>query len=1500
MKTRIFLILFLFIMGVDAAVPRDFVVDVKADVSPSSPHITLSWTQRVQSNISSQRIHRRLKGETSWSLQATLITSQTSWTDPTALPNVEYEYWMERRFTGLSPNVAVGYLSAGYEVPEIHSRGRLLLAIDDTMVAPLAPEISLLRADLAADGWSTRTIVIPRDGTAISTKALIKAAYDEDPTNTRALFLLSSIPVAYSGNIAPDGHGDHGGAWPADAYYGDMDGVWTDTTINTTSASSVRNRNIPGDGKFDQSILPGMVELEIGRVDLAEINRSPSSAISEISLLRRYLRRNHQFRHKLGEYADIPRGSIIRDGFGHLNNSEPFAVQGWATAFSSIGGTIDTPGNGQWFTPAFASGKNYLFGYGCGSGSHTSAGTVGSSLDFGTKASRVVFTSLFGSYHGDWASESNLMRSVIAGNAEGSSLGLTCLWSGRPNWFTHHIGMGETWGYAARTSMNAGLHGANSYLPAGSSSRSIHLGLMGDPTLRAHIVEPPRSFSATTSSGDVHLSWAASEDPDVTGYHLYRATSPEGPFELLTPSSLSGTSYTDATTIPEASYTYLVKTLKLEYVPGGSYHNLSIGSAVTITPSSSSVSAPANPSDLQARFAQPILLAGFHGFNSTAGSEAANSTATGFTGTLMKSTDSRSNGGSSNPFYGDSSIPTSSTSDGFVRMTGNTILSIAYSGTAPQPLDSFLFDATSTTANVSINLSCTINGGASVLLTASPILLPLSTASDTEIRPYGKYRLPLSGLTLESGDTIAFTVSLASGTGARLDNLSLAGIPPFTGTAIELVWNDNSSDETGFRVERQDTPTEPFTSIATLPPNTTTFTDTTATNHGGTYVYRIAATGMSDSTFSNEFRYEPLAGIVAFDETAAKYDKTTGFAEIPVTRSSGSHGAVTVNFTASNSSATSTTHYFPTSGTLSWADGEGGTKFVTVPFRPASSLPRQFKVTLSAPTGGLGLGMRYVHAALIEDPAATLESPWTFSTLGTIANFSPAISEEGAIGDAIIGGTRPVSGGASETGNFTHQIRSGDGSIVMRIRGANPSQASARYGVMVRSTLDTNSPMAVTLIAPSSAGTQFMYRSAAGGGITVPSGASWPGNSNNLTIPVWVRLTRLGNLFYSEASSNGTTWTYLASQSIPGISQTAYWGIYHCSDAIYSTMLGDFQLAAYESASVGPPVIPATPTAFAITGASSAGVVFAWNSQLLATSYQLERRGDDGSEATFTPSAAGTYTDATALPDTAYEYRISAVNSGGSSAPTPFIRAVTPAATAIPLRPGFLQSVPVASTGIDLSWFAPPAGGTGVEISRQPVNGEWSSLPTGAPGISSFSDTTVLPGVRYRYRVRNLSESAPSSWTTRFPIPDATPVIAPGEATGYRLWLLANNLPMDESGPGNATAAPGDGTPALLIKYALGLPAAANHLAGRISQAAVNLSGTSYPSFSYTRPDTAPADLTYTVEHSTELTPGSWTSEDILPAGSATADGFTTVTIRTNHAINSSGKRFFRLKILKN
>ena len=70
------------------------------------------------------------------------------------------------------------------------------------------------------------------------------------------------------------------------------------------------------------------------------------------------------------------------------------------------------------------------------------------------------------------------------------------------------------------------------------------------------------------------------------------------------------------------------------------------------------------------------------------------------------------------------------------------------------------------------------------------------------------------------------------------------------GNSVNLTWSDNSTTETGFRVERK-TGAGAYSTLATKAVNVTSHSDTTVTA-GNTYTYRVVATGSPDSPASNE------------------------------------------------------------------------------------------------------------------------------------------------------------------------------------------------------------------------------------------------------------------------------------------------------------------------------------------------------------------------------------------------------------------------------------------------------------------------------------------------------------------------------------------------------------------------------------------------------------------------------------------------------------------------
>jgi PKD repeat protein len=230
--------------------------------------------------------------------------------------------------------------------------------------------------------------------------------------------------------------------------------------------------------------------------------------------------------------------------------------------------TLLGPGNYGYEDFDNVENDSYMWAYGCGGGTFTSAGGISTSANLAADSVQAVFTMLFGSYFGDWDSQNNFLRSAL-----GSGTILSCTWSARPNWQYHPMGMGFNLGYCALLSQN---NPGFIYSP-GFGNRQIHVGLMGDPGLRMHIVAPPGPINIIESVGNATLNWVSSPDA-VLGYYIYRKTSDIESYQLLNTEYIESTSFIDSCLELNKTYDYLVRAVELVESPSGSFFALSVGS----------------------------------------------------------------------------------------------------------------------------------------------------------------------------------------------------------------------------------------------------------------------------------------------------------------------------------------------------------------------------------------------------------------------------------------------------------------------------------------------------------------------------------------------------------------------------------------------------------------------------------------------------------------------------------------------------------------------------------------------------------------------------------------------------------------------------------------------------------------------------------------------------------------------------------------------------------
>lgn len=540
-------------------------LSLQVEAQASASNITLTW--QSDADASNFVIYRKPKGTYNWPAPINTISGTlNSYVDATINPNVAYDYRIKMESsTSLERN---GYVTSAFDLIANSNRGIAIVVISDTYLSSSAysNRIDQYLEDLENDGWFPKRIDVQATQSASDVKALILSKYNENPSKTKLLSLVGNVPVPYSGEINPDGHGDHVGAWPTDAYYADVNGTWTDVTVNNTSSSNLKNHNVPGDGKFDQDYIPGAVELQVGRIDFSDL---PNAGASEEELTIRYLDKLHMY--KIAGFK-VEEKALIDDEF--TGYPEGFSQNGYKN-FAPLVGRSNIV-KADYFSELNLNSNpssSYLWSYGCGGGWYSGAGGIGSSSNFAADSLSSVFTMLFGSYFGDWNYSDGFMKtSLTQGNA------LTTCWAGRPNWHFYHMGIGENIGYSAYlTQNNSEQYISNTTYPF--FNKYISINLLGDPSLRMLYQQQISNLSLVDGGNFTNLSW----DPavGVIGYNVYRRYDDSTNFLKLNITPITTTSFQDTLFPINGLAHYYVKAVYNEVTASGSYHNESLAAKQT-------------------------------------------------------------------------------------------------------------------------------------------------------------------------------------------------------------------------------------------------------------------------------------------------------------------------------------------------------------------------------------------------------------------------------------------------------------------------------------------------------------------------------------------------------------------------------------------------------------------------------------------------------------------------------------------------------------------------------------------------------------------------------------------------------------------------------------------------------------------------------------------------------------------------------------------------------
>jgi FtsP/CotA-like multicopper oxidase with cupredoxin domain len=261
--------------------------------------------------------------------------------------------------------------------------------------------------------------------------------------------------------------------------------------------------------------------------------------------------------------------------------------------------------------------------------------------------------------------------------------------------------------------------------------------------------------------------------------------------------------------------------------------------------------------------------------------------------------------------------------------------------------------------------------------------------------------------------------------------------------------------------------------------------------------------------------------------------------------------------------------------------------------------------------------------------------------------------------------------------------------------------------------------------------------------------ATDPGFTKNLTpfFPAWQSPAPATWTFTDPTQYSGQAFFYrvialnTVGSSVPG----------------YPTLTADSKTS--NLIAIGVPAAPAAPTNLVAAIVSGSQVSLTWtNKATNAASILVERQVSGGVWATLTTLAptATSFTDATVTLGSTYAWRVSASNLGGTSG---YAGPVT-LRIAIPAAPASVVATAVAvkkTASVTVTW-GPSAGATSYAVDRA-TDPNFTVGRVSATGLTgtTLTQTGLVSGASYYYRVRAVNGVGPSSWTNAAPFPIVTP-----------------------------------------------------------------------------------------------------------------------------------------------
>lgn len=313
-----------------------------------------------------------------------------------------------------------------------------------------------------------------------------------------------------------------------------------------------------------------------------------------------------------------------------------------------------------------------------------------------------------------------------------------------------------------------------------------------------------------------------------------------------------------------------------------------------------------------------------------------------------------------------------------------------------------------------------------------------------------------------------------------------------------------------------------------------------------------------------------------------------------------------------------------------------------------------------------------------------LPAPWSDTDIGNVTTAGHATFDSGSY--AISGAGTDI-GGTADGIHFGYATLVGDGTLIARLATRVIGGATNdKVGLMMRESSAANSPMTVVQLDASNGLARFASRATTGGAATTVNGSP-------ISLPVWFKLQRAGNLFTGSVSTNGTTWNSVGSASV-SMTNSILIGFAVCSRDATALDTSTFDQVSVSSASTAP-TISAQPTSQAAPQASS--VTFNVVSSVSTLNYQWAKNG-----VSITGATGATLTLSNVQAGDAGNYTVTVGNAAGQTTSQAATLTVNPPIVVTPPgSPPVITSDPTSQTVPLGSSASFTVGGTGSSLTYQ-------------------------------------------------------------------------------------------------------------------------------------------------------------------------------------------------------